>query len=185
MRDYAQLVVMSAELRSGARADRIVEVIHRAVAHPLVLVSESEEGAALSIGLKRRHEREVGRAVVERLTTSPVVGVSPEPLADAFLADLPLAALSAHDLWSLHTGWAERAEAFAAARITGAYRLPADEAEAEARRAALGAYDAGVREEARLRTAATSERRLNRRIDLSRDVARAEAELHRLIALLA
>lgn len=183
-RDYAELVIMSAELRAGARAHRIIELIHRAIAHPLVLLTEDEAGATLSIGLKRRHEREAGRVVVERLTTSPLVSADPDPVTDVFLASLPLAAVSARDLWSLHTGWAERAEAFLAARITGVYRLPANEDQAEARRVALGTYDTRLREVVALRKAAVAERQLNRRIDLSREVARADAELAGVVSLL-
>jgi hypothetical protein len=185
VRDYALVVVMSAQLRPDAQADRLGEVIHRAIAHPLVLLAGDEAGAVLSIGLKRRHEREADRVVVERLAVSPVVTGGGDPIEATFLSSLKLAALSAHDLWSLHMGWGERAEAFAAARITGAFRLADDEVQADARRAALAAHAVQACEVARLRKAAAGEQRLNRRIDLSRDVTQAAAELARLTQLLA
>jgi hypothetical protein len=176
-RDYAEIVVMSAQLRPSAQADRLGEVIHRAIAHPLVLLVGDEAGAILSVGLKRRHEREADRVVVERLVASPVVTGASDPIEAAFLSSLELAALSAHDLWSLHMGWGERAEAFAAARVAGTYRLVDDEAQADARRAALAAHAVQAREVARLRKAAGGEQRLNRRVELSRDAARAEGQL--------
>ena len=179
-RDYAQIVIMSAQLRPEAQVDRLSEVIHRAIAHPLVLLVGDEAGAALSVGLKRRHEREADRVVVERLAVSPAVTGGGDPIETAFLSSLKLAALSAHDLWSLHMGWGERAEAFAAARIIGAFRLADDEVQADARRAALAAHAVQAREVTRLRKAAAGEQRLNRRIDLSRDVTQAETHLARI-----
>lgn len=176
-RDYSQIVVMEARTRPEAKLDRLLEVIHRAVAHPLVLIAGDDAGAALSVGLKRRHEREADRVVVERLATSPVVSVPLLPVDEALLTSLDLAAVGAHDLWSLHTRWGERVEAHAAARITGLFRLATDPGQIEARREALADHAAQAREVTRLRKAARTERQLNRRIELSREVTRAEGRL--------
>lgn len=186
-RGYREIVVMAAELRTDAKTDRLVEVIHRAIAHPLVLLAGDGEAARLSVGLKRNHEREAGRVVVERLTTGPDVTLADDAdgVQAAFLASLDLAALPAHDLWSLHQGWGERAEAFAAGRITGTFRLADDAAQAAARREALDAWSRQAREIAALRKEAARETRLNRRIELSRNVASAEAGLTRAKTLLA
>jgi hypothetical protein len=184
VRDYSQLVVAVAVLREPSRADRLIEVIHRALAQPLVVIAGNAESASLSVGLKRRHEREAARAVLERLTTSPVVAGGGDPVEAAFLHSLALAAVPAHDLWSLHTGWEERIEAFAAARITGAFRLPLDGDEARARQTALANHTAQAREVVRLKTAASAEKRLARRLDLAREVASAEGRLADLIKIL-
>lgn len=182
VRDYAQIVVMAAALRPGAKEERLVEVIHRAVAHPLLLVCEGPRGATLSAGPKRRHEREAGRVVVERIATSPSLGACAPENARAFLDSLALPGVPAADLWSLHEAWAGRIEAFAASRITGRFRPPADIAEAAARRAALAAYEAAARELARLRRAAGAERRLSVRIDLANAASRVRADLEQLKA---
>lgn len=176
-RDYSQIVVMEARTRPGVKLERLIEIIHRAVAHPLVLIAGDDTGAALSVGLKRRHEREADRVVVERLATSPVVSTPRMPVDMAFLTGLDLAAAGAHDLWSLHTRWGERVEAHAAARITGLFRLATDSAQVEARREALADHATQAREVTRLRKAARTERQLNRRIELSRDVTQAEGQL--------
>lgn len=182
--EYEQVVVMAADLRPGAKPARLTEVIHRAVAHPLVLLVSEPEGTVMSVGLKRRHERESKRVVIERLVIAPPVLGAGDAIERAFMDSLALAALPSHDLWSLHTGWSERAEAFSAARITGAYRLVVDDEQAQIRRDALAAHSVGAREVSRLRKAAAAEPRLNRRIDLSRAVARAEAELAHVTGLL-
>lgn len=180
-RDYPQLVVMAAMLRPGAKMERLVEVIHRAIAHPLVLLSGSAEAGRLSIGLKRRHERGGGRVVLDRLALSPVVTTGAGPLQTMFLESLALAHVAAHNLWSLHMGWEERAEALAAAHFTGTFRLLMDEAEIAARRAALREYTDMARQSAALRRAAAVEKRLPRRLELAREIANAEARLAKLV----
>lgn len=184
VRAYPQIVVMSARLRSGAGADGLTTVIHRAIAHPLLLLCEDSVGVILSVGLKRRHEREASRVVVERMAASPSLTADGAPVTEAFLNSLALAGIGGRDLRALHQGWAERIEALTASGITGAFRLPEDEAEAEARRAGLADHAAQVREVAALRKRAKAEKQLNRRIDLAGEVARAEDQLARIVARL-
>lgn len=184
LRAYPQIVVMSARLRPGAAGDRLTTVIHRAIAHPLLLLCETQDDVVLSVGLKRHHEREEGRVVVERIAATPLMTAPASPIAEAFRHSLNLAGVAARDLWALHLGWAERIEAYAAAQITGAFRLPLDEAEAEARRASLVGHEAETRTIAALRKRAQAEKQLNRRIDLAREVSQAEVQLSGIIARL-
>ncbi len=185
-RDYTDVVVMSVTFRADAKAARLVEVIHRAVTAPLLLIVDEAHGASLSVGLKRKHERETSRVVVERIVVSPPVPAKPDDvLADAFLTSLDIALLPARDLWSLSVAIAERVETFTAASATGEWRLPRDDDEAMRRRDALGRLDAQRREVDRLRRAASTEKRLAARIELAGGVTRAEAELYRTLASLA
>lgn len=184
LRAYPQIVVMSARLRPGAAGDRLTTVIHRAIAHPLLLLCKTEDDIVLSVGLKRHHEREEGRVVVERIATTPPMTAPASPITEAFFHSLNLAGVAGRDLWALHLGWAERIEAYAAAQITGAFRLPLDEAEAETRRAGLIEHEAQIRTIAALRKRAQAEKQLNRRIDLAREVAQADQQLAGIIARL-
>ena len=187
-RDYAEIVVMTAELRPGAKAPRLVEVVHRAVTAPLVLVVGGAEQAALSIGVKRRHEREAVRRVVERLALSPPVGIGgtvDDPVQGAFLASLDLARLPAADLYAAHRALEERAEAYAAGRATGVWRLPGDETKAGLRRGALERLEAERRDVTALRMQAARATSLAARVALSHKVEFAEAALTRTVASLA
>lgn len=184
-RDYPELVVMTALLRGGGKSARLAEIVHRTVSAPVVLMVGDGDRAALSIGLKRRHEREAGRSVVERFALSAALANEAEDaLATAFLDSLNLSRLPAGDLAALHAALGERAEAFAAARATGSWRLPADEVEVERRSEALATLEPTRREVARLRKAVAAEKRLARRLELSHEVTRAEAELARTLQLL-
>ena len=184
LRAYPQIVVMSARLRPGAAGERLTTVIHRAIAHPLLLLCETQDDVVLSVGLKRHHEREEGRVVVERIAATPPMTAPTSPITKAFFQSLSLAGVGGRDLWALHLGWAERIEAYAAAQITGTLRLPLDEADAEARRASLVGHEAQIRTIAALRKRAQAEKQLNRRIDLAGEVARAEEELARIVTRL-
>jgi hypothetical protein len=183
-RDYSQMVVMTVVLREGAKADRVAELIHRAIAHPLTLIVEAEGSGRLTVGLKRRHEREAGRVVVERLIVGPTLGQD-DPVESGFLDSLNLAATGAADLWTLHTRWGERVEAFSAAGITGRFRPPVDSQDAERRREALVQYGTAARDLDRLRKRARSERQLNRRITLANEVALLEVALERIAVQIA
>lgn len=184
VRAYPQIVVMSARLRPGAVADRLTTVIHRAIAHPLLLLCEAGGAVVLSVGLKRHHEREEGRVVVERIAASPMMAPPVAPLAETFLNSLVLAGIEGRDLWALHLGWAQRIEAFAVAQVTGVFRLPLGEAEARVRRGGLANYEAQIKAIAAMRKRAQAEKQLNRRIDLAREVAQAEDQLAGTVAQL-
>ena len=183
-RAYPQVVVMSARLRAGADADRLTMVIHRAIAHPLVLLCQGAGGVVLSVGLKRRHEREADRVVIDRVAASPPITARAETMANTFLNSLDLAKIGGRDLWGLHVGWSERIEAFATAQITGVFRLPIDEVEAQARRDGMAEHEKQIKAISALRKRAQAEKQLNRRIDLAREVTQAEDQLAAIVARL-
>jgi hypothetical protein len=183
--DYSEIAVLTLELREGANAARIAKIAHGAIPYPLILITGDDAAAALSAAPKRRHERQADRFVAERLVTAPVLAAPLDTASDAFLASLSVARLPAVNLMSLYQGVIDCVEAYAAARVTGMFRLPVSADEAAARRAALAARDGQAREVARLRKAAAAEKRLAARIELSHTITRAEAELRRITDSLA
>ena len=52
-REYLEIAVLQLILRSGASADRITELVHRAVPYPLLLVKRQADEVALSLVHKR------------------------------------------------------------------------------------------------------------------------------------
>lgn len=184
-RDYSEIAVLTLEAREAANVARLAQIAHAAIPYPLILIIGNTQAATLSVAPKRRHERQADRFVVDWLVTSSPVGDPMDDIADAFSASLAVAGLPAATLWSLYGGVIDRVEAFAAARISGVFRLPASADEATGRRAALAAHERQVREVARLRKAAAAEKRLATRIQLSHLITLAEAELRRTTELLA
>src|SRR4030042_3582113 len=59
LREYLEIAVITISLRTSAKPTRIIELIHRAIPYPVVLVSGV--GESVCISLARSEERRVGK----------------------------------------------------------------------------------------------------------------------------
>jgi hypothetical protein len=183
-REVVELAVLRLTLREGAKESRLIELVHRAVPYPVLLVGESGQGLSLSAAAKRWSRAEADQTVLE----GEVVGVAWDGAADAerwpaFLAALALGRQPRAHLWDLYQGWLDTLRALQAARISGAFALAPTAEQAARRREALREWDALERESRRLRTAAAKEKQLARRVELNLalqklEAARAAARAH-------
>lgn len=177
-REYLEIAVVGCAFRPGAKAVRLIELIHRAIPYPVLLITTDESGLAISAAHKRRAQNEAGRTVIDHVVA--VSGLRPDA-ADAaeaaFQQSLALAHQPRADLRALYGGWQARIEALNAARLTGAF-TSTDATEAiDRRRAALDAHARLTKEIETLRGRAKRERQLNRRVDLNMAIQRLETEL--------
>jgi hypothetical protein len=201
VRQYEEIEVLSVDLREEAKPARIVELMHRAIPYPVVLVVQRGASACLSLAHKRVSLGEAGRFVVESVVTSEFL-TTPEtatpdtdtatedasstgdPLVEPFLESLELSRQPARHLEAVYQGWIERVEGLAAARITGRYVPAATPAAAQARRAALAEREELRRELIRLRQAVRNETQMSRRVALNLEIQRWEQRLAALHAQL-
>jgi hypothetical protein len=177
-REYVEIAVVACAFRPGAKAARLIELIHRSIPYPVLLVTADEQGIALSVAHKRHAEREAGKVVIERVVS--VAGLSKEqsnPNEQAFTQSLALAKQSRRNLCTLYEGWLARIEALNAARLNGAFVASDDAAAIERRREALEAHARLMREVTGLRAKANREKQMNRRVDLNVAIQRLEAEI--------
>ena len=65
VREYLEIAVLRLTLRAGAKAARLVELVHRAVPYPVLLSTEQGERAGLSLAHKRWSQGEAGKTVLE------------------------------------------------------------------------------------------------------------------------
>lgn len=177
-REYLEIAVVACAFRPGAKAARLIELIHRAIPYPVLLVTADEQGVALSAAHKRHAERAAGKVVTEGMISANKIGEGASAaIEQAFLASLALASQPRRDLLALYEGWLARIEALNAARLIGAFAA-SDEPEAiKRRREALEAHSRLTREITGLRAKATREKQLNRRVDLNLEIQRLEAEI--------
>lgn len=183
VREYLEIAVLAAVLRPGAKAARLIELVHRAVPYPVLLVVEQDGAAALSLAAKRRSEAETGQVVVEAVeTTEPLRPQSLTANEMAFLAHLPLAAQPRTDLNVLYDGWRGCVTALAAARVTARYVHSAVPQRVAERRDALDEYQRLRRDADRLLTQAVKEKQLNRRVELNLEIRRLEGRIRQLQA---
>lgn len=176
-RDYLEIAIVACAFRPGAKVARLIELIHRAIPYPVVLVTTDERGLAISAAHKRRAQNEVGRVVIDRVVTA--TGLQPgadDATQTAFLMSLPLAQQPRSDLFALYVGWLARIEALNASRLSGAFVATDDSATIDQRREALDAHARLAKEIETLRGKARREKQLSRRVDLNMAIQRLEAE---------
>lgn len=177
VREYLEVAVMTVAFRPAAKVARLTELIHRAVPYPVVLVSETDEGVAVSLAHKRWSLGQAGEVVIEALEgTEAFRAATPSPVQAAFLGSLALAGLPRTHLYAAYQAWIDRVTALSAAEVTGTFTLPATVEADAARREALLRHAELQRELATLRVSARGEKQMSRLVDLNLAIQRLEVE---------
>ena len=185
VREYLEIAVLTVGLRPAAKTARLVELIHRAIPYPLVLVTGHGETVSLSLAHLRGSQGETGKVVIEDLRrTAPFRPDATTSEETAFLDSLALSELPRRDLWALYQGWLDRVVALEAARITGQFVLPEGAERSQALREGLGNHARLQRELAALRVHAVKEKQMGRRVELNLEIKQLESELAKLMCQL-
>ena len=178
LREYLEIAVVACAFRPDAKSGRLVELIHRAIPYPVVLITSDGQGVTLSVAHKRRAQNEADKVVVERVVSvGDLQTGSQSDQEQAFLDSLALARQPRRDLFALYDGWLAQIEALNAARLVGSFAATDDAESIERRRAALEAHSRLTREMIGLRAKASREKQLSRRVDLNLAIQRLEADL--------
>ena len=177
-REYLEIAVVGCAFRPGAKTSRLIELIHRAIPYPVLLVTADDSGLAVSAAHKRHAQNEAGRTVVEQVVVAGGLRADAvDSVPVAFLKSLALAQQPRTDLFALYAGWIARIEAVNAARLTGAFAATDDQEVIDCRREALDAHARLTKEIEGLRAKARREKQLRRRVDLNLEIQRREGEL--------
>jgi len=186
MREYLEVAVLTAVLRAAAKPTRLIELIHRAIPYPLVLLAAHGETVSLSLAHKRWSQGEAGKVVIEEVRrTAPFRPDAHMAEESQFLASLALSSLSARDLYALYQGWIDRVAALEAAQITGSFTPPDSAARASIIRDGLDTHARLHRDIVALRAQAEKEKQVNRRVELNLEIKRVEAKMLEIKAGLA
>ena len=176
VREYLEIAVLSLKLRVEAKAGRLVELVHRAIPYPVLLVTENTARPGLSAVHKRWSQGEAGKTVLD----GEVVSVEWNNDLDtdrwpAFRDALALGKQPRTTLYALYQGWIDTLLALQAARVTGAFEVATTAEHAALRRDALQACARLDAEIARLRATAAKEKQMSRRVELNLELKRVEA----------
>ena len=176
VREYLEIAVLRLTLRAAAKAARLVELVHRAVPYPLLLLTEQGERPGLSAVHKRWSQGEAGKTVLE----GDVVAAEWDTEQDgetwpAYRDALALDKQPRTSLHALYQGWIDTLLAFQAARVTGTFVVAANAEHAAVRHDALQECVRLDAEIARLRATATKEKQMARRVELNLELKRMEA----------
>ena len=175
-REYLEIAVLQLVLRAKAKLTRLVELLHRAVPYPVVIVADQGEHSHLSLAHKRWSQGESDKVVLD----GEVVAVDPievdESTRAEFAAALALGRQPRSTLFSLYQGWMDTLLALHAARRTSTFDIP-DTADCRAaRREALATCERLDAEIARLRAAAAKEKQMARQVELNLKLKRLETQ---------
>lgn len=178
VREYLEIAVLRLTLRTKAKVTRLVELVHRAVPYPLLLLTEQGERPSLSAAHKRWSQGIAGKTVLE----GDIVAAEWDTEYDgerwpAFRDALALGKEPRNTLFLLYQGWIDTLLALQAARLTGAFSVAANAEHAAARRDALKECSRLEAEIARLRATATKEKQMSRRVELNLELKRVEAAI--------
>ena len=178
VREYLEIAVLHLALRAGANVKRLVELVHRAVPYPLILIAEQTGQISISAAHKRWAQNEMGKTVLDgEIVSANCDGVQDAEYLPTFFATLAIGRQTHASLYALYQSWVDVLLALKAARVTGVYRLAADADHAAARREALRECARLDAEIARLRAVATGEKQMSRLVNMNLELKRMEAAL--------
>jgi hypothetical protein len=177
--EYLEIAVLRLTLRPEAKAARLLELVHRAVPYPLLLLAESGSAAGISVAHKRWAQNEAGKTVLDGdpVAAEWEAGGRAPGYWTAFRDALALGRQPRSTLHTLYQGWADTLLAFKAAQVTGSYRPVDNPEQAATRHEALKECARLDAEIAGLRAAATKERQIARKVELNLELKRVESRL--------
>jgi hypothetical protein len=204
--DYLEIAVLHAVLRhsysksasrGSAQLTRLIELIHRTIPYPVVLIvsqPSAHNGAdggteQLSLAHKRLSLGTGSAMVLEQVVTTKSIaarahragaaGQFSQYLAFNQGASAPLR--QCRDLYARYNDWLHAIEALAAAEHTGQFIVSPSAPHAAQRRSSLAAYDQLGQQLASLRTQARKESQLGQRAALNVQIAKLMAERQALL----
>lgn len=182
-REVLEIAILCLKLEENAKAKRLIELVHRAIPYPVLLVSECGSNLTLSLAQKRWSQGEMGKTVLDgELIEARLDDESNKKFLNSFLKSLTLARQSVKTLFGLYEGWIDRVLALQAAYLTGAFTMPSSEEHASGRRKTLQLCTNLKSQMISLRAAAAKEKQLARQVELNLKLERLKGDFVALCA---
>jgi uncharacterized protein DUF4391 len=180
-RDYSEIAWLQVEMNTKRRAGRIVEVVHRAIPYPLVVVLAHNTECLISVAHKRLSLSERDAVVVEEFHSTDWINlVKPAGVECEFLDSLRFAGLPQANFYALYSAVVDRVMALLAARLTGRFAVDST----GDRRGRLALCHALTEEIRELRAAVRNESAFNRQVELNTKIKGLERALQDEVARL-
>lgn len=165
-REYVEAAVLHLNLRQSARPARLIELLHRAVPHPTLLLVSTPDSLQLSVSHKRWAQNEAGKIVLDGEISTVSMQAAPQVSA-AFLAAINLERQPRSDLYAFYQGWIDTLLALQAAHLTGSFRMASSLLDAAARHQALRSCIELQAQISAVRTLAQRAQQIARQVELS------------------
>jgi hypothetical protein len=179
VREYLEIAVLVVTLHDEmmpAKRSRLIELIHRAVPYPVLLLLDEGQKLTLSLAHKRWAQNEAGKVVLEGDVVTIVLD-SDLTMEHPFARALALARQPQTNLLALYQSWLDCLTAWQVAKVTGRFTLSDTPAKAAARRETLRICQRLEQEGARLRALAVKEKQMAKQVKLNLALKHIDAEL--------
>lgn len=167
-RTYLELAVLSLSVRLGAKTARLVELVHRAIPYPVLLIVNADDGLLLSLAHIRKALNEANKTVLDGESVMAIIPGG--AIGQSLLQAMALTHQPRSNLFELYQGWTDTVMALDAAQLTGKFIPSTSREHAAARHLALQqCRELDVRI-ANLRSAAIKEKQLPRQIAMNLEI---------------
>lgn len=177
VRAYLEIAILHVTLREQGKEARLIELLHRAVPYPVLLLVERGHAVSVSLAHKRHALKEADKVVLDGELVTAALPSADSGVYAAFLQALDLARQPRASLYSLYHGWLDTAIALQASLLTGVFKLLDSAEAAQQRRQALHASLILQDQIASLRSAAAKASQMARQVELNLEIKRLQAEL--------
>jgi len=196
VREYLEIAVLCITLRgepmNAANLARLVELVHRAVPYPVLLLLDAPQGLSVSLAHKRWSQNEAGKVVLDGdvITTAldldvseALVAVSADPAATAqpivaaFMQAIALRLQPQANLMDLYQGWMACLLTLKVARYTGTFKHEIGLQPILNKRKQLQTIERLTADVTSLRSQAAKARQLAQQVELNLALQRVQAQL--------
>ena len=176
-REYLEIAVLQLTLRSGTRAARLIELVHRAVPYPVLLIARQGDTTELSLAHKRWSQGEAGKTVLDGdVVTADMGSGCAGRITTAFCESLAITRQPRACLHTLYQAWIDAVLALRAARVTGVFAISTSTAEAADRASALLEYGRLESRISELSDAGAKEKQMTRLAEINLELKRLRAD---------
>lgn len=165
-REYSEISILLINFKQTGTAERIINLIHRAIPYPLLLICNHQDLVMFSMAPKRFSLAEKGIIVVEEVMNSGWINL--ESLSSTelpFVRSLAIDAKIYLSFLDLYRGWEASFVALACSKHTGKLKIKHDTT--QERKELLEKCLALQGEIANLRSALKKESQMNKKVDLN------------------
>jgi hypothetical protein len=177
LREYGEIALLRVALREQVKKARLIELLHRAVPYPVLLLVDRQQSLSVSLAHKRYALKEADKIVLDGEPVTVVIQPASSGILAAFLDALDLARQPQVTLYALYQGWMDTVIALQAAEVTGDFCLLASADKAAARRQALQVGLVLQSQIASLRSSAAKASQLARQVELNIEIKRLQTAL--------
>ena len=176
-RQYLELAVLHLTLKPGAKPGRLVELLHRAVPYPVLLLLDAPHGLSVSAAHKRWAHNEEGKVVLDGdVLAAALTGAAPGVHSD-FLHAIALQRQPQAHLLALYEGWMACLLALQVAHHTGQFLCQNGLQPLPDKRKQLQKYEQLLADAARLRSQAGKAKQMAQQVELNLALQRVQAQL--------